>query len=333
MIMEKPSILIVDDLPENLKLLSTLLSAQGYRVRPASSGEQALATIAKEKPDLILLDVMMPDLDGYTVCRRLKAEEETRDIPIIFLSALDGVQDKIAALKAGGVDYISKPFQMEEVLARVATHLELRRVQRALHEQNRLLVREVEERHRAEQALAEANRELQRLSKVDGLTQLPNRRHLDEYLEQQWARLGRTRQPLALILCDVDHFKSYNDSYGHQAGDDCLRAIAAELRDSLKRPGDLAARYGGEEFLLILPETDAAGALHLTEAIRLAVRKRAIEHAHSTAANRITLSFGVAVQMPGPGTSIEKLVAAADRALYAAKQAGRNRVVLDEGTG
>ena len=187
--------------------------------------------------------------------------------------------------------------------------------------------KDITDRKQAEAALQNANRELERLATLDGLTQLANRRLFDEYLEREWNRQRRDRQPLALILGDVDHFKQFNDTYGHQAGDDCLRAVARAMREQAHRPADLTARYGGEEFAVILPNTDTAGALHVANTIRQAVADLLIPHAHSSAADHVTLSLGVACLIPRDDSSPKQLIDAADNALYRAKSAGRNRCI------
>lgn len=323
------NILIVDDTPANLELLTRMLTRKGYTVQAVDSGHQALSTIEATQPELILLDICMSDLDGYEVCNQLKANESTSKIPIIFISALNEVSDKVRAFEAGGVDYITKPFRVAEVIARVTTHVTIRRLQQQLQQQNERLEREIRDRRAVEAALQEAIRELKQLVNLDGLTQLANRRRFDQYLEIEWRRLGREGLPLSLILCDVDFFKSYNDTYGHQAGDQCLYNIAEVLRVTIKRPADLVARYGGEEFAIILPNTPLEGAFQLAEDIQHQVRALAIPHLASKIDDCITISLGVAAVIPTVKFSPERLVAAADRALYQAKSQGRNRTLTE----
>jgi diguanylate cyclase (GGDEF)-like protein/PAS domain S-box-containing protein len=186
--------------------------------------------------------------------------------------------------------------------------------------------KDITQRKEAEAALQDANRELARMATVDGLTQIANRRRFDECLQMEWPRLVRERKPLALIMCDIDFFKNYNDYYGHQMGDDCLWAVAHAISETVRRPADIAARYGGEEFGVILPDTPLDGALHVAEAIRCAVTELQIHHPRSTAAAHVTLSLGVAAAVPDQSGSIERLLQAADTALYQAKSEGRNRV-------
>lgn len=336
-------ILLVDDNSNNLRLLSNILSDRGYTVRSVNSGKMALLSATTAPPDLILLDINMPEMNGYEVCQQLKANHQTADLPVIFISALHEVLDMVKAFAVGGVDYISKPFQVPEVIARVENHLTLRRLQRQMQAQNAALQKEVQERiaieavlkaeikerKKAETALKEANKFLLCLTRLDGLTQIANRRHFDEHLQQEWLRLSRERHPLALILCDIDYFKNYNDTYGHQEGDDCLIEIAQTLKNSVKRPADLVARYGGEEFVLILPNTDCEGAMFVAEEIRTQVRKLKITHVNSAVSSYVTLSIGISSVVPSLQINAESLVAAADRALYAAKAQGRDRIVAN----
>ena len=290
-------ILIVDDVPANIRVLVQALLPQ-YDVRVATNGQDALEAVANAPPDLILLDVAMPDPDGHEVCRRLKADPASSDIPVIFISGGNEEDDELQGLGLGAVDYIVKPFSLPVVKARVATHLELKRYRDLL-----------------------ANQSL-----VDGLTGIPNRRRFDQFLDQTWKLCLRRAEPLAVILMDVDHFKAYNDHYGHQAGDDSLRRIGQALMAAKRRPLDLLARYGGEEFVCVLPETHLAGAVAVAESLRAAVAGLAIEHAHPSAAGHITMSLGVAVCIPSENTTSADLLSGADKALYQAKREGRDRV-------
>lgn len=327
------NILLVDDKPDNLRLLSQMLTEHGYNVRRVTKGKMALITAKASPPDLVLLDIKMPDMDGYEVCLQLKADAITAEIPVIFMSALDELPDKVKAFTIGGVDYITKPFQIEEVLVRVKTQMVLRQQQQQLQAQNHKLQQEIQRRKEIESALQksqtelqQANAELYRIAHLDGLTHVANRRRFDEYIAVEWKRLARTQQPLSLIICDVDYFKPYNDHYGHQMGDDCLRNIAKAIEGTLKRPGDLAARYGGEEFVVLLPDTDLEGTIAVAENISQAVKNLNIPHLHSQVNKIVTLSFGVASQIPNLTESPCKLIDIADRALYQSKQKGRDRV-------
>jgi diguanylate cyclase (GGDEF)-like protein len=324
------NILVVDDIPDNVDLLYRLLRQHGFNVTTAHSGKEALTVVQNQPPDLILIDIGMPYMDGYEVSQFLKANPRTKDIPIIFVSAFGELPNKVKAFEMGGVDYITKPFETAEVLVRVELHLSLRRLQRQLEEQNELLRREVRDRMAIEAALQAANQELQRLAHQDSLTQIANRRCFDLCLNQEWRRLMRESQPLSLILCDVDFFKSYNDTYGHQAGDNCLRRIASAIATAIKRPSDVVARYGGEEFVIILPNTPALGALHIAEEIQTAVSALELVHVGSQISPYITLSMGVTAVVPRAHISPMSLIAAADRALYKAKSSGRDRIEIEE---
>ncbi len=292
------TVLVVDDVPANIQVMAQILR-DTYTVVFAKSGEEALAMAQKVQPDLILLDVMMPGIDGYTVCQRLKANSTLSHIPVIFVSAMGEVQDETKGLEMGAIDYITKPANPAIVRCRVRNHLELKR-QRDL---------------------------LRQIALMDGLTAIANRRRFDEVFEAEWRRAVRKQTQLSLILCDVDHFKNYNDHYGHQAGDDCLRAVAQIIASQMNRPGDLAARYGGEEFVCILPDTSPDGALQVAERIRAELAARALPHACSSTGPAVSLSLGVATAMPVPGFARDQLIALADDRLYEAKRGGRNRAL------
>ena len=303
-------ILIVDDNPTNLSVLSLALKAAGYRTRVAMDGESAIEQVQADAPELILLDVQMPGIDGFETCLRLKANPVTQDIPIIFITASVDLDNKVKGLSIGAVDYITKPFQQEEVLARVKVHLELR-----------FLTQKVQEQAITLQLV---NQELHRLANLDGLTEVANRRRFDEYLEQEWRRAGREQTSITLILCDIDYFKNYNDQYGHQAGDVCLRQVAQAISETLHRPADLVARYGGEEFAIVLPNTVSAGAVHVAELIQLQINQLEILHAQSRVSSQVTLSLGIGSYIPTPSEDSHLFIAAIDRALYQAKAEGRN---------
>ncbi|CAM4165486.1 diguanylate cyclase [Vreelandella rituensis] len=304
---KKQTVLIVDDQPDNIQVLANLLKAD-YRIKVANKGEKAL-TIAggEDAPDLILLDVQMPGLDGYEVCRQLKEDASTHDIPIIFVTARDSVSDEEKGFLLGAVDYIAKPFYPAIVRARVNTHMSLK------------LKTDL----------------LEQVVMLDGLTGIPNRRYFDEQLAKELRRSRRQGEPLAVIMMDVDHFKQFNDYYGHGPGDDCLKKVARTLEAAAERPADLVARYGGEEFVALLPGTDAEGASWVAERLREAILTLAIPHAHSSAAEVVTLSLGVAVLSPHIDEQVgehimesKNLLSQADQALYAAKKAGRNQYRL-----
>lgn len=295
----RAKLLIVDDVPANVRVLVQGLLAD-YDLRIATGGTDALQAVAAELPDLILLDVAMPEPDGHEVCRRLKADPQFQHIPIIFISGRDEEQDELLGLKLGAVDYIGKPFSLPIVKARIATQLELKRCRDLLEAQ----------------------------SLLDGLTGIANRRRLQQFLDQAWPLCQRRKEPLAVALMDVDHFKAYNDHFGHLAGDDCLRQLAQALRPWQRRPLDLLARYGGEEFVLVMAATDRDGALAVAEQLRQAVTALALPHPGSSVGPWLSLSVGVAVQIPAPDQTYPALLAAADQALYRAKREGRDRVCL-----
>ncbi len=296
---QRPTILIIDDTPINIRILSELLMDR-CEVIFAASGREGLERAMTARPDLILLDIMMPGMDGYEVCRRLKAEPATQDIPVIFVTALGAEADEARGLQAGAIDYITKPISPAIVRMRVHNHLELKR-------------------HR--DLLAE-------MATLDGLTGIANRRRFDELLQLEWHRARRTGHPLSLLMIDIDHFKRYNDRYGHLQGDDCLRAVAQALCRAMQRGGDLVARYGGEEFVCILAETDAAGAQAVAERLLAQVAALQIPHEDSPVAPQVTISIGYCTATSLSGHTWQQLVSCADRNLYQAKQAGRNRVAV-----
>jgi diguanylate cyclase (GGDEF)-like protein len=309
------AILIVDDNPTNLSVLSLALKAAGYKTRVAMDGESAIEQVREDSPELILLDVQMPGIDGFETCLRLKADQATQDIPIIFITASTDLDNKIRGLSVGAVDYVTKPFQQAEVLARIKVHLELRFLTQKVQEQAI--------------ALQLANQELHRLANLDGLTEVANRRRFDQYFDQEWRRAGRERSCLSLILCDIDYFKNYNDSYGHQAGDACLRKVAKAISETLRRPGDLVTRYGGEEFAIILPNTSCEGAMHIAELIQLKIEQLKISHTQSQVSSQITLSLGLSSLTPTSFHKADDLIAATDKALYVAKAEGRNTFCVE----
>jgi diguanylate cyclase (GGDEF)-like protein len=456
----KGSILLIDDLPENLQLLSDLLVELGYNIRSVTSGRMALKTLKVKQPDLILLDIKMPEMDGYQVCTAIKSDELLCHIPIIFISALDDTFDKVKAFECGGVDYISKPFHIEEVVARVENQLTIQRQKIALQEEIRkrqeteevlyqsraliasvlnsaldgiaamqavrnsqtgeiedfrclvinpiiarvfnksreeligklvfkkfiqkinpdlftsmitvvetgkpveedfyypvdtscwyhfvavklgdgfaITVRDITTRKNIELALQKANQELHLLTHLDGLTKIANRRCFDEFLFKQWQELTPLQQPISLLMIDVDYFKRYNDTYGHQSGDECLIKIAQTIfstvagcqtcirKDchSIACAMSLVARYGGEEFAVVLPDTELASAVSIAQAIDSAVAGLALCHQGSEVSEFVSVSIGVASLTPSEALNYEDLVQQADTALYAAKQRGRNR--------
>ncbi len=319
-------ILIVDDIPNNILFLKKIFATQGYHIRQANNGSQAIKEIGVKIPDLILLDINMPIMDGYQVCKIIKSNPRTQEIPIIFLSGCDRADDKIKAFNLGGIDYITKPFYPEEVLIRTKNQITIQEQKKQLIRQNLSLQKEIEKRKLAEASLRKANQKLEELATIDDLTRVANRRHFNQYLSQQWQQMTREQKPLALIICDVDHFKLYNDTYGHQQGDDCLRHVAQILSAHAKRKTDLLARYGGEEFAVILPYSSWQGALYIAQTICDAVLEAHIPHESSTTSDYVTLSIGVSCIIPDQENSPDDLLKNADKALYQSKSKGRNQV-------
>ncbi len=291
-------ILVVDDMPSNLRLLAAILSDR-YQVSVASSGRDALRLLERITPDLIILDVEMPGISGLDLCRTLKDTAELRHIPVIFLTGRTDEADEVLGLQLGAVDYITKPFNKAIVRARIHTHLELKRYSDLL----------------------------QQHAFIDGLTGLPNRRRLDQYLAECWTRPGvNDTDPISAIMIDVDHFKAYNDHYGHLAGDQCLREIATTLSQARRRTQDLLARYGGEEFALIMSGANSENALSQANRLQAAIEAADLPHTGQSETGRVTISIGVTTLALGQCTS-EDLIANADDAVYEAKREGRNRVV------
>ncbi|NES06963.1 MAG: diguanylate cyclase [Okeania sp. SIO2F4] len=450
------TILIVDDQISNLKVLAILLKNNNYKVKKAINGENALIAVETDIPDLILLDIKMPELDGYQVCKLLKANPQTQEIPIIFISALNEVFDKVKAFEVGGIDYITKPFQEEEVLARIKSQLTIQKQKRLLEKERQLLKieqdnlkAEIRQRKEAEAILYQSRAiissivnssldgiaaleavrnpktgkieefrcllvnpliaeifnqetenligklvfkrfiqkidpnlflafveivetgiplakdftykhkqeqkwyhfiavkladgfaitvrditarkklelELNHLATIDGLTGIANRRIFQEIILKEWQRCQREKQPLSLILFDLDYFKLYNDFYGHQAGDNCLKQVAQAAKNVLNRPYDLIARYGGEEFVILLPNTNQQGASLIAELIQQAIRKIAIPHERSQVSSIVSTTMGIASIIPSSENSPDSLIAMADKVLYIGKQEGRNRAI------
>lgn len=296
------TLLVVDDEKQN-RLLLTELFADKYRVILAKNGEQALARAVERQPDLILLDVLMPEMDGLSVIRELKRMDSTRHIPVIFITALDSPTDEEQGLNLGASDYIGKPFHAAVVQARVRNQLQI------VH-QRRLL---------------------EQLAMLDGLTGIPNRRHFDQAYEQEWRRCYRNGLNMGLLVADVDHFKRYNDSLGHAAGDRVLQEIATLLRNCAMRPADLVARYGGEEFVVVLPDTCAEDIKIVGQRILDTMRERQLPHPDSSTGAHVSISVGGVSFKPQVAQPEQSIFEQADAALYEAKQQGRNRVVWVEG--
>jgi diguanylate cyclase (GGDEF)-like protein len=293
---KKHSLLVVDDERTNIMVLTSVLGRE-YTIYAAKNGQDALEAAAEYLPDIILLDILMPDMDGYEVLAALKSSASTREIPVIIATALDGIQDETKGLTLGAVDYISKPFSPAIVKLRVQNQIKILNYIKTIKE----------------------------LSLIDSLTGIANRRCFDERLSLEWGRAIRTETPISILILDLDNFKNYNDTYGHMQGDMALRAVAKLFAHELKRSVDFIARWGGEEFIALLASTDWGGALDLAERIRSGVENAVIPFADGQA-TKITVSIGINSQIPASSVSMEDFVQHADQALYTAKKEGKNRV-------
>lgn len=293
----RPKLLVVDDQPINIRIINELFRAD-CDLHMATHGEQAIAVSKTLQPDLILLDIMMDGMDGLEVCRRLKLDPATADIPVIFITAKREEDDEALGLELGAVDYISKPLNSAIVRARVKTHLTLKL----------------------------QNDYLKGLASLDGLTGIPNRRAFDVRLAQAWSQACREGGTLSLMMIDIDYFKRYNDHFGHVQGDECLRQVAKAIAQSVNRPYDMAARFGGEEFACVLPETTLQGALILADKIQARISQLAVAHPGSEVSKWVSLSIGVASLQPSIDREPSELIALADQQLYQAKHNGRNQI-------
>lgn len=295
--MNRATILIVDDEISNIEIMNAVLE-DDYEVCFATSGQQALDTARVSQPDLVLLDVLMPGIDGFEVCRQIKADPLLADIPIIFTTGLGDTEDEMRGLSLGAIDYVTKPIQPAVLRARVSNHVELKRLRD----------------------------QLATLAVTDALTGLSNRRHLECALQTEAARLSRTGDWLSVIMLDIDFFKQFNDTYGHPAGDRCITMVGAAITRAVKRATDLPARYGGEEFACVLPGTDPQGAELVAQEIRLQIQSLNIPHAQSQVSPYITVSIGVASARCSREMAAENWIIEADRQLYDSKQKGRDRI-------
>jgi diguanylate cyclase (GGDEF)-like protein len=289
-------ILVVDDALENIQMLHAVLQDE-HEVLFATDGPRALEIARTQHPDLILMDAVMPGMDGYAVCRELFAAPETSDIPVIFVTALTSPEDETRALDAGAADFISKPANAAVVRARVRTQLTVKRQRDALRA----------------------------LILTDALTGVANRRAFDERLEMEWRRCGRNLLAVSLLMVDIDHFKLYNDHYGHPAGDAALVQVAAAMRRAAGRSQDLVARYGGEEFVILLPQLGAQGATGVARRLMHELELLNLPHAASPTGPQLTVSIGIASMVPGEQSTPADLIQVADALLYQAKAGGRNR--------
>ncbi|MDR0454221.1 MAG: diguanylate cyclase [Deferribacteraceae bacterium] len=294
---EKNAILIVDDEKLNLKTLIQILNAE-YTIYTAKDGLTAIEMSIQLQPDVILLDIIMPDMDGYEIISMLKKQEKTKTIPVIFITGLSSLEDEEKGLTLGAVDYIIKPFSAAIVKLRIRNQIQII---------NQL-------------------RTIEYLSFIDQLTEIPNRRSFDSRMMLEWDRAFRSKEPITVFMIDVDKFKNYNDTYGHQEGDIALKTVADLASSALKRSTDFIARWGGEEFIILLPNTDEKG-LNVAENIRENIEKASIvlpNHPNT----KITVSIGVNTVIPTENVSISKFISGADEAMYNAKKTGRNKVCV-----
>lgn len=298
-------LLIIDDRTENLELMQRRLMKEGYRVTLASTGQAALDRLETDTFDVIMLDWLMPDMSGAEVLAKIRSKFSQHELPVIVVTARHGSDMIVDALTQGANDYLAKPLDFPEARARLATQVYLRKVT---------------------QQLAEANRQLKQFSYIDGLTAIANRRKFDEYLLATWRRAQQEGAPVSLILLDVDYFKRYNDTLGHEAGDQALTRVAKAVSTGLFRVKDLAARYGGEEFAVILPETALEDALRVAERLRENIQSLNLPHPAGTEVGVVTASLGVGEWRPTAFCEPSALISLADKGLYQAKTAGRNRV-------
>jgi diguanylate cyclase (GGDEF)-like protein len=293
----KNTLLIVDDESISLKVLVDILGLE-YTIYTATSSQSAIEKAKECNPDLILLDIMMPDIDGYHALSELKECEETSKIPVIFITGLDSDEDEEKALSLHASDYITKPINPMIVKLRVRNQIQI--------------VNQI--------------RTIERLSLIDQLTSIPNRRCFDERLQMEWKRAKREQTPVSLLIIDLDKFKRINDTYGHQQGDIVLQVVAETLQHAFNRPADFAARWGGEEFIVLLPNTHLSGSMNVAEKIRTGVEKLEIPY-YEGVIIKLTVSIGVNSLIPEQNSSINAFISNADKALYAAKEAGRNKVI------
>jgi len=294
------TILITDDTKANLEVLSGILSPV-YNILISRNGPRAIELAKEHKPDLILLDVLMPDMSGFEVITKLKENEITNRIPVIFITGLAGAEDEERGFFLGAVDYIAKPFNKAIVKARVNTHIRI----------------------------VDQMRTIERIGLIDPLTKISNRRGFENRLNVEWNRAFRERTPISILVIDIDKFKDYNDTYGHQQGDAILKAFSEVSTKTLMRAVDFAARWGGEEFVILLPGTDMAGSSEVAERVRKNVENMEVftEDGDET---RITVSIGVNSLIPDANSNIMDFIKKADQALYKAKEMGRNTVATSE---
>ncbi len=316
---DKTEILVVEDSITQAEYLKRLLEYKGYTVTVCFDALEAIEFLDRKTPDLIISDIMMPKIDGFGLCSYLQSTDLLDNIPVMMVTAMTELDNLEKAFAVGADDYIAKPVQEIELFARVRSLLEIK------FERDLRIERE-EKLIKLRKNLEEKNRLLEQLSYLDELTAVANRRCFDDIFEKEWKRTVRTKNSISIILIDIDQFKTFNDTYGHPAGDECLKHVARSVDSTLKRPADLIARFGGEEFIALLPNTDLKGALFIAEKMRENVFKLQIEHRKSNGIKFVTVSAGVGTMQPGQHDNAKELIRLADNRMYEAKKAGRNCV-------
>jgi len=325
-IKDKPNILIVDDKPANILALEGLLEGHDRTILKAYSGSEALKIAARNELALILLDVQMPDMDGFEVAELLRLSEKSMHVPIIFITAIStDSKNEYKGYEKGAVDYLFKPFEPYVLLNKVKVFLDLYNQKKMIELQSKELNQKVLELQKANLKIENANRELEKMALIDGLTGIPNRHHMENLLTKEWRRSQREASHLSIMMIDIDYFKNFNDFYGHLVGDECLKRIAQTLEKTMRRPYDYVARYGGEEFLAMLPSTDQEGCYFMAERFLNVIQELKIPHEKSSIASHVTISIGAAIIVPNFDSSITQLIEKADQALYEAKNNGRNQ--------
>lgn len=318
-------VLLVDDqLMVGEAIRRALIDETEIELHYCSNPLEALAVAKRVKPTVILQDLVMPNVNGLTLVRQYRSDPATKAIPVIVLSTEEEATVKSEAFRIGANDYLVKLPDRIELIARIRYHSAAYLTQIQRDEAYRAL-------RRSQQELMETNLELQRLTNVDGLTGLSNRRYFDQYLDTEWRQAMRAREPISLLIIDVDHFKQYNDTYGHLAGDEVLKTVATAVRSTFQRPKDLAVRMGGEEFAVVLPQTLAGDLAFLAKKVVQAIEALGLPHAASPIAEKVTISVGGATHIPAGNDQPERLIEAADKAMYEAKRSGRNRAATANG--
>lgn len=329
----KINVLIVDDRPENLLSLKALLSDEDLNVVCANSGQEALSLLLDNDFSLVLMDVQMPEMDGFETARLMRGMKKTMNIPIIFVTAISTETKHIfKGYEVGAVDYVYKPIDSVILKSKIKVFVELHKQKKLFQLQAIELKEKVNELEETKKELQKVNKILEHLSSHDSLTGIPNRRNFDEVLEREWKRALRNQEELSVLLMDIDFFKNFNDLYGHVAGDNCLRLVGKAIKKSVRRPGDFVARYGGEEFVAVLPDTDRKGAFRLAESIRENVKSLGIIHKDSQVSDTITISIGISNATPKDVFTLETFIHEADYALYESKKNGKDKTTVFKGS-